>query len=394
MRSVLLLAWRYVAYNRVKTAILTVCLTLTILLPLATQEIISHYDADLRARAAATPLVVGAKGNRFDLALKALYFTPAPLDPVYMSEYEWLLDPPIEGLRLEPIPLELSFTARGHPVVGTGPEYFDFRGLRVERGRLFQRIGQCVLGARVAAELKLGPGDSLFSDQRRLYDFAGTYPLKMQVVGVLAHSDGPDDRAVFVDYKTCWIMAGLSHGHGDVTRADPNSGLILARSQEEVRTVPGIVEYNEVTDENFASFHTHAAPDRLPLSAIIVVPADSKSATILRGRYATPDLPTQLLVAAEVVDELMRRVFEIQRFFNAAFVLVGLSTVLFVTLIIMLSQRLRRREMETLHKLGASRAMTVWLRVAEFAIIFALAHGAAALLAWAAVLAAPRIVGL
>ena len=65
----LLLAWRYVAYHKVKTAILIACITLTTYLPVVVHGLISRLERELTARAASTPLVIGAKGSRFDLTL-------------------------------------------------------------------------------------------------------------------------------------------------------------------------------------------------------------------------------------------------------------------------------------------------------------------------------------
>jgi putative ABC transport system permease protein len=68
--------------------------------------------------------------------------------------------------------------------VGTTLDYFDFRGLKVVEGRNLAVLGDCVLGARVAENLRLKPGDSLLSSPETLFDLAGVYPLKMKVVGV------------------------------------------------------------------------------------------------------------------------------------------------------------------------------------------------------------------
>ena len=160
MKRVVFLAWRYVAYHKIKTAILTACLTLTMVLPLTAHLLIAYYGDSLMARARATPLLVGARGNRFDLVLKALYFGSANVDPVYLAEAD-----AIRASELgTPIPLHLRYTAQKRPIVGTTLAYFDFRGLRVRAGTLPLMLGQVVLGSKVAAELGLSPGDHLFSD--------------------------------------------------------------------------------------------------------------------------------------------------------------------------------------------------------------------------------------
>lgn len=390
MSRILYLAWQYATYYRTKTIILVMSLTLTFVLPLTAHLLIRQYGDALRARARATPLVLGAHGKRFDLVLKALYFNTPRVDPVYLAEVEALRD----GDRATPIPLQLDFTAQGHPIVGTTLAYFEYRGLSIARGHLPQRLGQAVLGANVAAEMGLGPGDALFSDQRSLYDITRTYPLKMQVVGVLAPTDSPDDRAVFVDVKTTWIIAGLTHGHQDVVR-EANDAVILQRTEKEVITNASIFEYNEVTDANIDSFHTHAPADELPLSAIIVQPRDAKAATILKARYnTTPHERYRLLVPTEVIDDLLGVVFRVQRFFNASFGLVVVSVVLLLSLVMLLSRRLRERELETMYKLGCSRRATALLQATELGLVLGmsliLSTATAGLVVWLA----PRLVHL
>ena len=388
MNRILLLAWRYVAYHRIKSTILTICLTLTIVLPLTAHLLIAHYNALLTARGDATPLVVGARGNRFDLVLKALYFGSANVDAIHMSE--------VDSIRASelamPIPLHLRYTARGYPIVGTTLDYFEFRNLHVRVGTAPLRLGQAVLGAAVAADLRLGPGDYLFSDQRSLYDISKTYPLKMHIVGVLQEAGSSDDQAVFVDIKTAWIIDGIAHGHQDVTHTTDES-VILKRGDKNVATNAAILEYNEVTAENIGSFHVHAAPDDLPLSAVIALPLDRKSATLLKARYSLSKTHCTL-VPGEVVEELMSMVFKIKRFFDANFALILVSDVLFIALVVLLSRRLRKREMETMRKIGCSRWTVFWLQATELGIVLVMSLVLAGAVSTVVVLAAPRLVYL
>lgn len=388
MNRILFLAWRYVAFNRIKSVILILCLTLTIVLPLTAHLLIAHYQDALMSRAENTPLVVGAKGNRFDLVLKSLYFSSADLDPVYLSEANAISQ---SDLAL-PIPLHLRYTARTYPLVGTTYEYFEFRRLRPQSGRLPAIIGECAVGANVASDLGLTPGDHLFSDQRNLYDISKTYPLKMHVVGILEPTGTPDDMAVFVDIKTTWIIDGITHGHRDVAQPDDNT-VILKRTENAITTGAGFVEYAEVTPDNIDSFHTHAPPDELPLSAIIALPTDAKAATLIKARYNV-STTHRMLVPLDVVTELMGLVFKIKRFFDANFALISISTGLFLTLVILLSLRLRKREMETMNKLGCSRRTIFWLQTAELAIILAISILVAAGLSTVAVMTVPRFLGI
>ena len=63
MTDILYLAWRYLAYHKVKTAILVASITLIIFLPVGLNVIVDQSSEELTARAEATPLLVGAKGS-------------------------------------------------------------------------------------------------------------------------------------------------------------------------------------------------------------------------------------------------------------------------------------------------------------------------------------------
>ena len=67
MTDVLYLAWRYLLFNRWKTAVLITAITVTMFLPLALELVLERSSERLRARAAATPLLLGAPGSPLDL---------------------------------------------------------------------------------------------------------------------------------------------------------------------------------------------------------------------------------------------------------------------------------------------------------------------------------------
>ena len=171
----------------------------------------------------------------------------------------------------EPIPLYVRFRAGGQPIIGTALEYFDFRGLHFSKGRPFAVLGECVVGAKAARRLGVGPGDFVLSSPESVFDLAGVYPLKMRVSGVLAPMHGPDDEGVFVDVKTAWVVAGLGHGHQDLAAPGADAA-VLAREQGRITANASVVEYNEITPDNADSFHFHGDLTNLPLTGILAVP--------------------------------------------------------------------------------------------------------------------------
>ncbi len=364
------LAWRYLAFHKLKTFILVTSVALMVYLPIGLRVLVDQSSRQLTARAQATPLVIGAKGSQLELVLNTLYFRS---DYPEIQRYQESIR--VSDSRLA-IPLYVRFHSQGHPIVGTTLEYFDFRALKVRSGRLPAVIGECVLGARVAAALQAQVGDGVISSPENLFDLAGVYPLKMRISGILEFSDSPDDDAIFVDLKTTWIIEGLGHGHQDLTAPEAVSG-ILAREEDRIVANASVVQYSEITQDNRDSFHFHGDLSDYPITAVIAVPQDQKSAALLQGRYLSPEGGAQIVRPTRVMEELLDTVLTVQNFVVAGAIVVGLATLATVTLVFLLSLRLRRREMETLFKIGGGRLNVAAVMASEMAAVLVLGTGLA-----------------
>ena len=344
------LAWRYLVYHRVKTVILTMSITLIIFLPVGLRVLVRQSQSQLTARANVTPLLVGARGSPLELVLNSLYFES---DVPATTSFDAVRRINTTGYALA-IPLYARFTARGHPIVGTTLDYFAFRRLRIASGTNLRMLGDAVLGARVAEELDVGPGGSVVSSPESVFNIAGTYPLRMRVVGVLEFTDSPDDFAIFVDVKTTWVIEGIVHGHQDLSGSDA-AGQILRRDTTNVVANAAVVQYQEITGDNLGSFHFHGDQSAYPITAVIAVPHNQRSEALLRGRFESPDERLQIVRPVDVLDQLLETVLTVQTFVIAAVAVVGLSTLATAILVFMLSLRLRRREIDTMRKIGGAR---------------------------------------
>jgi len=358
------IAWKYLRFNKIKTATLIACITLISFLPGALQLLLNESERQLMSRAVSTPLVVGAKGSALDLVMNSLYFDDEVPELISMEAADRVME---TDLAL-PIPLYVRFHVRNHPIVGTTLDYFEFRKLKLNIGRQMAVLGECVIGARVADALKVSPGDSLVSSPETLFDLAGIYPLKMKVAVILKKSHTPDDLAIFVDLKTTWVIQGLGHGHQDVTQIKDQT-LILKKTDGYVAASAKLYHFQEITDKNINSFHFHGDLSVYPVTAVIAVPYDTKSGTILQGRYLSKDARDQIIKPQTVIDGLLENIFRIKNMLDAIISVVALATILAIVLVFALSLRLRQREIETIFKLGCSRATIAKLIAAEILII-------------------------
>lgn len=367
--NALYLAFAYLRYHWARSLVLIVVAGLIMFVPVATQILLSTSERALVARGEATPLLLGSRGSQLDLTMAALYFSDERPDPLPMREVEAVWD---SGLAL-PIPVHTAFSSGGFRIVGTTLDYFDFRQLAVPEGRGLSVLGDAVIGADVAAALGKTVGDTLVSAPENLFDLDGVYPLEMPIVGVLAPTNSPDDTAIFVDIKTAWVIQGIGHGHEDVVTADDIASGSAALANA------AVVQYQRITPDNIESFHFHGSQDEFPASAVIVVPNDTRSATILKGRYLDSDTPAQLIEPAAVIQGLVDRIFRIKSLLDVVTAIIAVAAFAAIGLAVFLSYRLRAREISTAVKLGARRGMVLRLLAAETVTLLLISGGIAAL---------------
>ena len=384
MKHALFLAWRSLLWHRGRSLIIVLSLAITIWLPVTVRLVLNQFRSEISARAAATPLIIGAPGSRVDLALHALYFEAMPPAETTMAQVDQMSSSDL-GIA---IPLHIRFRTQsqpgvdGAPIVGTSPEYFEFRKLQIQSGEMLSLLGDCVLGSRVAAAMSLKPGDSILSAPQNAFNLAGDYPLKMKVTGVLQPSHSPDDDAVFTDVRTAWVIAGIGHGHQEVSPQTDPALLLTSDDKTSVTANAGVLPFTEITPGNIDSFHFHGEPDSFPLTAVIVIPKDEKSRVRILGRYSSADSTAQCLKPPEVVEELLSIVFRIEQMVWLCSIAAAVVTGLLLALVLSLSMRLRAAEMMTMFRLGCSRMTIATLQFSEIAITMVTASILATSASW------------
>jgi putative ABC transport system permease protein len=389
MRHALFLAWRSLAWYRGRSLTIVLSLAIMMWLPVTVRLVLDQFRTEISSRAVATPLIVGARGSRIDLVLHGLYFDNMPPATIPMQAANELTESDLGTA----IPLYARYRTQSQPgfsgamIVGTSPEYFEFRRLTIESGEMMSLLGECVVGWSVAQRMGLKAGDSLLSAPENAFDLAGNYPLKMQITGVLARSLSADDDAVFTDVRTVWVIDGIGHGHQELnSQTDP--GLLLPSQKtkdgasESIVANASVLPFTEITEDNVESFHFHGEPDTFPLTAVLVVPNDEKSRVRILGRYSSKDSLVQCLKPPEVIDELLSIVFRIEQLVWGCSVAAAVVTVLLLTLIVNLTLRLRAAEMQTLFRIGCSRGTIAVVQTAEILIMFLAAALTAAIASW------------
>jgi putative ABC transport system permease protein len=148
-------------------------------------------------------LVVGAAGNPTQLVLTTVYLQPAALD---LIAGQTLLDLQQREAAAAVAPVAVTDSYRGFPVVGTTAAFATQDGkLGPVEGRGFESAQEAVIGA--AVDLPLGarfrpshgtPAENVLETR----DHAAA----IAIVGRLARTGTPWDRAIVVPIETIWSM--------------------------------------------------------------------------------------------------------------------------------------------------------------------------------------------
>jgi putative ABC transport system permease protein len=375
LRHALFLAFQVLRASPGRSIVLVLGLTVALFLPLVTSMVGQAVESRLMSRARSSPVLLGHKGNEFDLVMNALYFRGQVRDPIPMRARDEVA---AAGYGTA-VPLYLAYSAGGAPLVGTSLAYFEQRDLELVDGRLPAILGEAVAGAGVAQAYALEPGDKLRTDLTNLYNLAGSYPLVLHITGVLAPTDTPDDDALFTDVKTTWVLDGYIHGHTEVTRDDALNP--EAEEGENLEATAAVFIVSEIDSKNLDSFHLHGDAGEGALSSVLVFPEDARAHDQLIGDYALEER-YQAVIPERVVGTILGIVLRVREGLELYFGLVAGSTAAFFGLVIVLSLRLRRAELMLMRRLGCSRATIAANVGAEILLLVLASASLTALAAW------------
>ena len=323
------LASKALLFYRKRTLLLFFSLFLALFLPLGLTHLTQNYTQLQRQRAIQTDLIVGGQGNRYDLVLASLYFQNHTLNDLpYRLVDEWN-----QSNLAIPIPLHLKWSARSVPLVGTSPEYYEYRNLILQQGYFPYRLGEVALGSRAADQLQVKIGDQIMSDQLDLYDLSAQYPTPLKVVGILKVTQSPDDHAGFISLKTAWLIEGIGHGHQKV-KDQAQASLVLDQ-------------------DRLSRVHFHGDPQNFPISALILNPHSTKAKSLIQVRQSTKQ-EWKVYIPLTVMNHLLNLILKIQSFFSLLFGVLLVGTLLLAFFVMQLSFKMRSQEWLTFQVIGLS----------------------------------------
>lgn len=362
MKWVIGLAIRYALRNPVQTTLLAVSLGVTAAIPMASRLIIDRFDQRMTAQASAVPLLVGARGSRFDLVLASVFFREPSERQISVETWNDIAAVP----GLEPVQMNAEHTASGRRLVCIGHGAYRRLGLSPAAGSLPLLLGDVTLGASVARELGFTVGDTITTDRNELFDLSVPPPVVLPIVGVLEPTGTSIDDVVFASIDTAWVVGGQTHSHAE--GEELSSEDIIAAGDNAIAVRPTLQTETTINPSNIATFHGHNDPSLRPLTAVLVFADDPKPITIAAARIDS-DPALQAVRPVVVVEELLGVVLRVQRVFDAITALLAVASLLLVMLTSALAARLRSDEFAVLESVGAPRGTASGLLFAQIAVV-------------------------
>ena len=302
-------------------------------------------------------LIVGAKGGREQLVLNTVFHLSQPVGNIPYSFYEELTDGKYGSVETA-IPVCMGHSYQGFRVVGTVPEMFTelkYRGnesYKFAEGENFKKENHfdSVMGAIAAYRTQLQVGEK-FQAVEGPNEGGGVHKEPFTVVGILAPTGTPADRAVFVN------MTGFEeiHHHKEVLAGEAEPA-----GHDEAKDITAV------------------------LVCIPKVDADAGKTDIIAKRINDTKV-AQAVVPARVIADLFEGVVgKLQWVLLGMAVLTVIEAGIGIMVSIYNSMSDRRHEIAVMRALGASRVIVMLIILMESILLsllggamgLALGHGA------------------
>ncbi|UII29560.1 ABC transporter permease [Fulvivirga ulvae] len=146
-------------------------------------------------------MVVGAKGSPLQLILSAVYHVDMPTGNIPLAEAEKLSRHPLIA---SGIPLAYGDSFEGYRIVGTNYDYPKNYDAQTASGTLWKHPFEVTVGATVAANLQLKPGDTFTGTHGLSEGGEGHEDHPYKVAGIFSYTHSVLDNLILTSLESVW----------------------------------------------------------------------------------------------------------------------------------------------------------------------------------------------
>lgn len=279
-----------------------------------------------------------------------LYANP-PRAPISWARYQQLRNEVPLGDNGYAIPTQMGDSFQGQPVMATDAEFFTKLKPNpgepwvFEQGKAFDADFQVVLGAQAARATRVKLGQKIVLSHGAGEASGHDHDeFKYEVVGILAPTGGPHDRALFTSVQSTWIIHAQDRREREAGGAHVET--TAADLTDEDRKITGVYVRLATRGDSDVPANLPQVFDRLRKDSSIVIASPSDEAR-------------KLLVIVGNIDIVFRAM--------AGVVLVSSAISIMIALYNSMEQR--RRQIAVLRVLGCSRPRIFGLVLTESAVL-------------------------
>ena len=377
------IAWRSIQQRALASWLTAISMALGVSLVVTVLVIHQVVDYSFRRNAQGYDMIVGAKGGQLELVLNTAYYIGRPVENIpYACFKQFLPGGRYETAVEKAIPICMGDNYQGFFVIGTVPErftdlkYLDSLPYEFAEGRNFQANSfyEAVIGAQVARKTGLKVGDELKPTHGTGKDGHQHRPFK--VVGVLAQTGTPVDRAAYVNLEGFYHLEGHSR-HVESGDADHN-----AKSASHDADKHDAHEEKDAHDKHadHDEHDEHLDPDQPApesvrrVTAVLLCVKPAKLLSL--AKQVNEDPLTQSALPVQVMTELLSGLIgNVQLLLLILAVLVVVVAGIGILVSIYNSMSDRRRDIAIMRALGARRWIVMMVILLE-SILLSLGGGA------------------
>ena len=216
--NIVKLSYKNIVTKPLQTFLTVLILSLSIALLLGVKQLNKVFESQLQQSLNGVDMVVGAKGSPLQLVLSAVLHIDNPTGNISYKEAKKLAK---SRYIKDAVPISIGDNYKGYKLVGTTTDFIDLHKTKLEKGTLFKKPFEIVIGSAVANNLNLKIGDTFSSSHGMIENALESHdetPLK--VVGILAPTQNVIDRLIVTNLESIWHMhehenSSEAHNHED-----------------------------------------------------------------------------------------------------------------------------------------------------------------------------------
>ncbi len=236
--NMLKLSWKYLVAKPLNTGLNILLLALGLAIITVLILIQDQFENKMTRDAEGIDLVVGAKGSPLQLILSSVYHIDYPTGNIDMEEAQALSR---NRLVKNIIPLGMGDNYEGYRIVGTNHDYLELYKAEIEKGEVWTKPFDVVLGYEVAVKLNLKVGDNFIGSHGIGSSSHEHDEHPYLVKGILAKRENVLDKLILTSIESVWYSHDEDHDHAKFEADVSTTGFPPSDEDREVTSL--LVQY-------------------------------------------------------------------------------------------------------------------------------------------------------